>query len=306
MNETNKTNAADPPDFFLSKDQWLTIFGSTWSLDMFMSYPYIIASILGFIFNSYSLAVFQDAEFNIDLYKYMRVYCVNNMAVCLFGAGNCFFATKRLLPWSNSYYTSAYSSFFYIPMMNVHNLNGSLIDIYILLDRIANFNNRVKAWINWPVYKTCIITFIACFLFNIPSFVSFSPWPVTVMLNSTSPFTIWLTGTSDYFGSNLIGKIWLGFFLAVRDFGVMAAQISLNLYSIVLLKQHLGKKRALHNSRVSPGNESIQTRSVMTQMNAVSIKRTEVNGSSTTTNSRRKEKISAADQRATVRLYIYE
>jgi hypothetical protein len=93
--------------FYLTKDQWLTAFGSTWSLDIFMSYPYIIASILGFILNAYSLVVFQDAEFNTALYKYLRVYCINNMAVCLSGIGNMFFVTKRVFPWSNSFYTQA-------------------------------------------------------------------------------------------------------------------------------------------------------------------------------------------------------
>jgi hypothetical protein len=132
------------------------------------------------------------------------------------------------------------------------------------------------------------------------------------MLNATTPFSIWYTGTTGYFGGQLVGAIWLAFFLVVRDFGIMVAQLAFNLYSIVLLKRYLEKKRALHN-RVSPGTATVDaadgggismyTATAITRNNDAVTKRGEEEGTSRTVVGRRKEKISAADQKATVRIF---
>jgi hypothetical protein len=322
MNSSNNTNDnTTATGFYLSEDQWLTIFGSTWPLDIFMFYPYLVVGLLGIILNAYSMAVFLDSEFTIDLYKYMRVYCLNNMAFCIFGTCNCFINTKRLFPWTNSYFTNAYSAYFYIPTASVLSFFGSMLDIFVLLDRIGNFNNRVKARINWPVYKTCLATIIACFLFNVPFYLAYCPISLTVMLNQTTAFTIWYGGNSDYFGKQLIGTIWLAFFLVVRDFGVMVAQLALNIVSIVLLKRYLEKKKTrfetattqrpsiVNNNRVETAvsnhvreSHSNLTHSAVNQNNMSGVGTGVGNSlrSSVTLRQVKKEKISSADQKATV------
>jgi hypothetical protein len=330
MNNSNKSNSSDPGGFggfYLSEDQWLTMFGSVWSLDIFTFYPYIVAGILGLILNAYSLVIFQDTEFNIPLYKYLRVYCATNMAVCLIGTGNCFSGTKRLFPWSNSYYTGAYAAFFATPMVSVLSFFGSMIDIFILLDRIGNFNKRVQTWIKLPVYKTCVITFITCFLFNIPFFLNYCPASLTVMLNATTPFTIWYGAATPYFTQLLIGTVWMAFYLVVRDFGIMVAQLVLNLVSIVLLKRYLEKKKSqfqtastvqpsvLPNNRVSAAvshtaghslNESNSNKMASVVNNNNSVVATGDASVKSGVQKRRpkKEKISSADQKATVRGFL--
>jgi hypothetical protein len=209
-----------------------------------MSYPFIITGILGFILNTFSLAIFKNtAEFSIPLYKYLRIYCLNNIAVCLFGTCNCFFATKRVFPWSNSYYTNAYCTYFCIPVFSALNFFGSLIDIFILLDRIGNFNNRVKTWAKLPPVKTCTFSFIACIIFNLPFFIVYYPASKTVMLNATISFTIWYGGSRVSVDAQLEFVLFF-IYLVIRDFGHMIVQLAMNIASIVLLVQYLERKKS--------------------------------------------------------------
>jgi hypothetical protein len=130
------------------------------------------------------------------------------------------------------------------------------------------------------------------------------------MLNATTPYSIWFTAPSGYFGQQLVGAIWLGFSLVVREFGIMMTQLALNICSIVLLKRYLEKKRAFHN-RVSPGTgtvgtvnggvESLNTATLVTLNNDSVARRGDEGDKSRTAVGRKKEKISAADQKTTVR-----
>jgi hypothetical protein len=285
MNTSNLTTNTTtvPTGYYLSEDEWLTAFGSTWALDTFNFYPYIVAAWLGLALNSFSLAVFQDAEFNIALYKYLRVYCLNNMLICLIGTGNLFFSVRRMLPWTNSYYPNAYTNYFYIPMLSILNFFGSMIDIYILLDRIGNFNRRVKSWTSkWPVYRVCAITLIACSIFCIPFFLAYCSCSLTVKLNPSTQFTIWFGGVSEL-SQTLTMTVLLFFLLAVKEFAVLLVQIALNVVSIVLLKRFLMKKNRLLLSS--------------------SFALADVNANQAITASPPSFKISSTDQRATVSYY---
>jgi hypothetical protein len=302
MNSSNQKNttSGNTPGFYLTEDQWLTITGSTWSLDIFLSYRYMLTSIIGLVSNAYSLAVFQDADFNTDLYKYLRIYCVSNMAVALFATGNCFYNDKRVFPWSNSYSTQAYAAFFYFPMASVLNFYGCMIDIFILIDRIGRFNPRIKALVNWPVYKTCAVTFVAVFVFCLPLFAAYSSNKLTVMLNETTPFTIWYAGASPYFNVKLIGAIWLAVLLLVKDGLVMIVQLALNVASIILLKQFWRKKiRFITNNRVTAAARTVTMREV-NNTNAAGNRASFAGSNLSSTISSRRVNISVADQKATV------
>jgi hypothetical protein len=204
-----------------------------------------------------------------------------------------------------------------------------MIDIFVLLDRIGNFKNQIKSRTNWPVYKTCFATLIACFLFNVPFYLAYCPISLTVMLNQTTVFTIWYGGNSDYFGKQLVGTIWLAFFLLVRDFGVMLTQLALSIMSIVLLKRYLEKKKtrfeALNTNQLSiKANNRVETavsnheRASNLNLSHHAVNNNNVNsitvvgarfgnsvGISVSLRRATKEKISSADQKATVYYTIH-
>jgi hypothetical protein len=318
MNTSNQTTntTTDPTGYYLSEDQWLTAFGSTWILDTFNCYPYIVAAILGFVLNSFSLAVFQDAEFNIALYKYLSVYCLNNMLICLFGSGNVFFSIKRILPWTNSYYPNAFTNYFYLPVASILNFFGSMVDIFILLDRIGNFNKRVKELTTkWSVYRTCAITFVTCSIFCIPLFLAYCSCSITVKLSATTPFTIWFGGATEL-SKTLTMTILLFVILAVKELGVLLVQLGLNVVSIVLLKRYLMKKSRLIASPVVAADINTKrditaathndggNRDLISVMNNTNNNATNVGGAA----SRivlKKDPISSADQKATVSSFSF-
>jgi hypothetical protein len=158
--------------FFLPLDVWLVAFGSTWILDILNLYPYSILSILGIILSSFALAIFQDEEFNIPLYKYLRIYTTNSIVNCVLSLGNIFWSVRRIIPWSNSYFTQVYALYVFLPFATMCYFFSSVLDILILLDRIGHFNKKLKGFMTMPVYKMCAIEFVFCFVFNFPTFWS--------------------------------------------------------------------------------------------------------------------------------------
>jgi hypothetical protein len=219
--------------------------GSTWSLDNFSFYPFVILGLIGLVGNIYSFVVFQSNDFNTPLYKYLRVYVINNMAVCLLGTIHFVFSTFRILTWSNSHASLSYLAFFYVPIQTLCYVFGGLIDIFILLDRIATLSPRAKKLIEkLEPYKVCALLFLASVVIEIPDDLGNMPSSVSLALSATQYFTAWFLNNTP-FATSRLGVVIFYIMYIVRDLGGLLAQIALNLISLCLLKAHSGKKKKI-------------------------------------------------------------
>jgi hypothetical protein len=222
-------------------DNVLTAYGSTWALDYIHLYGYTFVSIAGFVLSFFSFKIFLDTEFNIPLYAYLRVYCINNAISSFVSIFSFTYTTYRIFDWSNSWTTQFYYNCIMVPIVNISYLYCSVLNIVITLDRISYFNARMRNFFKLSPYKISLISFVVSFLVDLPYCFIYVPTPAEVKLNQTFTFTIWYSYPSE-FASTLLGQILLYIIYALRDVGVTFIQIGLNIVSIYLLKKHFSKK----------------------------------------------------------------
>jgi hypothetical protein len=245
-------------DFFNKENDLLAAFGSTPALDVFNFLPFTITSTIGLIMNILAFLVFQDSEFNVRLYAYLRVYCLNNACLCFLNIFNFTFSSIRLFSFANSYWAQVYYNYIYTPVITLNYFFGSVVDIIILLDRIGHFDKRIKPCIKLSPYWICIIAFLGCFLINFPYNILYEPGSITVNLNATITFTLW-TSLPTSFASSRLATILVYVVAGLREILVFVIQISLNFVSVFLLKRYLNRKKriAVHTGLIAnPRNAS--------------------------------------------------
>jgi hypothetical protein len=177
-------------------DEVLTAYGSTWALDYINLYGYTFVSISGFILSIFSYVIFLDDEFNIPLYAYLRVYCINNILSAFITIFNFTYSSIRILEWSYSYGAQVYYNYILIPVANICYLYISVLNIVILLDRMSYFSVRMRNFFKLSPYKVSMIAFVVYFLVDLPYCFIYAPNSAEVKLNRAYIFTIWFCYTS--------------------------------------------------------------------------------------------------------------
>ena len=242
-NSTINDNQTD--GYYYMLDNLLTTYGSTWILDYLNLYVFTIISVLSLLTSLFSLIIFCNMKNSLPLYRYMQVNCISNAVMSLVSVFNFMATSYRLISWSNSRWTSVFFNQVYTPIANLSYFYSSVLDIVILLDRIAIFNRRVKAYLNkYSPTVICIVLFALCLIIDFPYFFVFAPDSFTAKLNANTSLTIWFSNTTPFARSPL-GQILSYIIYAIRDVLVMLAQIALGIHSSVLLKKHLNKKRTI-------------------------------------------------------------
>jgi hypothetical protein len=244
MNNSSTNSSVYP---YLTVDQIQEMLGSTWTLDYFNFYPFVIVGSLGFATNFFSFFVFLHKDLaTLALYQYMQVYAISNAVICLLGTFNFLSNSHRIFPWGNAEWAFTYYLHAFVNSANFLYFFNSTLNIFVMLDRIANIKRQLTKWIPLTPYKLSAIAAVCCFLLSLPFDFVFVPSSLTFKLNATVSFTEWFSGTSDFSRTSL-GKVLTFTEYAVRDLLVLIAELTLNVVSIVLLKAHFNKKRRLIN-----------------------------------------------------------
>ena len=175
----------------MSADEFLERFGSTLTLDILNSYVLTVNCILAFILNIFAFIIFLTKEFKIELYFYLRVYTFNNIILSLVNSFNFVAYGYHLFDWSNSYWTQFYYSYISIPVLNTLYFFGSLLSIFILLNRIGVFNKPVRDKIEKKVVKICIASFIFSSALDSVLFFCTEPAVATTHTGPGQNTTVW-------------------------------------------------------------------------------------------------------------------
>jgi hypothetical protein len=179
---------------YYSLDEILTSVGSNWFLDNLNLYPLTLISIVGLILKIISFVVFLDKEFTIPLYAYLKVFSINNTLLCLVCVINFTATTHRIFEWSNTWWAQVYYNYVFILFEALFYCYGGFIvhlNVVIMLDRISFFNRRVQALLKLLPYSISAISFVICFIVNVPSFFAFAPISRSVKLGQNTTFTVW-------------------------------------------------------------------------------------------------------------------
>ena len=175
----------------MSADEFLERFGSTLTLDILNSYVLTVNCILGFILNIFAFIIYLDKQFKTELYFYLRVYTFNNIVLSLVNSFNFVAYGNHLFDWSNSYWIQFYYSYISIPVLNTLYFFGSLLSIFILLNRIGVFNKPVRDKIEKKAVKICVASFIFSSALDSVLFFCTKPAVATTQTGPGQNITVW-------------------------------------------------------------------------------------------------------------------
>ncbi len=116
-----------------------------------------------------------------------------------------------MFEWSNSYWTHTtrtYYTYVYVPFVTFGYFYGTYLDIVITVDRIENFNKKLKDLMKLSAYKMCIVGFFLCFLVDLPYCFAFVPASITTDVffsdgRMLRGYQIWFAGVSDFASSQV-------------------------------------------------------------------------------------------------------
>jgi hypothetical protein len=236
MNSTsNYTDSSSYESLFLA-------LGVDRLLDSLYLYLNTIVSGIGFILNILSFAVFMDKEFDIPLYRYLRVYTINSAVGCLFFSSLFTALSASYFSWTYSYPAAFYCTYIFLPIANTGYFYGTILDLIITMDRISNFYKPVKKIFILGPYKMCTLILMFCFVTNIPDFLHYSASVFISTVNQTHVVAFWHISWSS-FTFTPVGGVLVIMNAVFRDLFLMLVEFAVNVVSIFCLKKYF-KNRA--------------------------------------------------------------
>jgi hypothetical protein len=306
MNSTqNKTS--DYLSFYTLEYILENFAGSTWITDTFNVWPFVVLGPVAITLNAFAFLVLRNTQFTIDMFKYMSVYMANNAILSLMLSFQWINSSYRVIPWTNSYMGQALAIYFMGTTANVLYFFGSLIDVFLLLDRIAIFKPHIKRFFILPPYKMCLLAFVLVIVIDSPYYFFQVVASETYKLNATTSYTVWFYENSNFANSQL-GKILIYTLIVIREVLVTLTQIILNLVSIFYFRQYAEKKRTIMNdlALALPTLDSKKMPSLITNHHSIpnirnySTKTAASNPRISFQPERHHDEVSSADTRATI------
>ena len=249
----NKTNSSE---FYLTKDEWFKIFGSSWIRDSLCLFAILPINLFGFLFNMLSLFIFTRKTFNKKpLYTYLRAYTINCMLlnfllIFLFTANSYRYIEFSYSNWIPAYYIS----YVYVPLLNIGLFYSSILDLCICIERNSQFITKFKRIFKFSSFKICLVLLLVTFLLNVHFFFANFPTYAQIKLDSTTNLTIYYSSNAN-FTTSLAGIVLTNTVLVLRDLICLLIQTILNIALIVSFKNQLNKKKKIVTS--NPTEQSI-------------------------------------------------
>jgi hypothetical protein len=237
--------------------EFLRAYGSNQTIELLNITLFLFTSCLGTILNAISISVFFKKEFSIPLYSYLRVYVVTGLLVSILQVTYPFFNCKTLFfETSNSYAGVYYVTFVYGFVQATLLCFVFMIDLVIVIDRIATFNVRFKLLFN-RLHSIQIIgvLFISSVIIMLPH--RFSTGIVEHRLHDTKldkTINIYFITVKTSFTEHFAGKLILNIIYIFRNGVTLVLDMSLNIISIYYFREFsLKRKNFVSVSRLSSG-----------------------------------------------------
>ena len=223
-------------------DDWYRYYGTTRLVDILYMYALTPLSALSFIFNSLTLVVLLKSPFNKSpIFSYLRIYIANSVILSALMITVFVSNTYRIFSFTNTYGAIAYGAYFHTPVTSIFYFYGTLVEIFISLERSLKFlpaRFRLNAVTK---FKTvCFSGFVFSLVLNLPVFFIYYPQWSDVELETNTTFRINYWALTD-FQVSLYGKV-LNFVVNfVRDVLFLVFKIGLNIVSVYIVRRYLGK-----------------------------------------------------------------
>jgi hypothetical protein len=235
---------------FASIHAFLRAFGSSQVIEMLNISLFLLTSCLGIITNSISLVIFFKKEFVIPLYDYLRVYVMTGFGMSIMQVTYPFFNCKTLFfETSNSNWGVYYVTFVYGVVQTILLCFIFMIDLVIVVDRIATFNLRFKSLYNrmHPNHIICILLVFSAIIM-LPH--RFSTDIIEHKLYETRTRKIvklYFITVNTSFTNRFAGKLILNSIYVFRNGVTLILDITLNLISVYYFRKFASKRKRLVN-----------------------------------------------------------
>lgn len=236
MNESNET-------FLALKDQ-LAQFGFYYLVDILVTAIYIPTCFVSSILSVVCVLVFLQREFKLPMYAYLRLYTIANTILALVSIYSALTTPIQLIGFANSYAANFYVAYVYQPVMSLSYFFTTIVDLAMLMDRIALFVTPLKAVFCKHPYKLSALILVYCVCVDFPFFFLYMPKSARFQLNRTEFFTLYYVDYND-FGHSSAGRVVQYCQWAVRDILPVVLIFVCGLVSIALLKSHMKKKKTI-------------------------------------------------------------
>ena len=235
---------------------WLPQFASTWALDSIYLFVITPIALIGVFLNIYTFIFLSKKEFKKNkIYSYFKCIALNSALMNLVESGLFSCSTYRYFNFSNSYESNFYGTHVYLPVSNTCYIFGSCLDILVSLERCSIFVNKLKRLFTYPVKYVCLISLALCILVTFPFFFVEEPAYFDAPIYPKTYYRIWYWGITS-FGYSLAGTILAAIGYFVRDVCFLAAEISINIYSIYLFKKFFKSKTSLLKLNLTEGTSA--------------------------------------------------
>ena len=237
MNTTNNQTKT-----YFSLDYWLGQFGSYLIFDYLYTYLITGLSIIAFGFNSISLLILQKSTFpSTGFYRFMRVYTLNGIILSLVLSTTFVTASSRLFKFFISYEATFYSVYFYTPLLSAFYLNSSLLEIYLVVERMLFFlPQRYKIFKIVRMKKLGLSLLIASVLIILPNYFIYFPGYFDVPLDENTVYRIHFIHLTP-FSATTVGKALAFIMYFIRDMLTLIAKLVLNTILVIHVRKYLLK-----------------------------------------------------------------
>ena len=221
-------------------ENMVRLYGTTWTVYAGSLYGLLPICLLGSIMNIATYFVLWRKPFQSStIFKYLRLNVLNSLILCLLLMTR-FIISVYKFDFTNSYIISIYGNFIFGPFLSILYLNGNLLDILIIIERIIKVHpiSSIKRMIKMKYFWVFLL--ILSLFINIPSFFLTKPAYVDIMLNNSTLVRNHFTRETE-FSVTTFGKILTYLMFFIRDFITLVVKIWLNVVSIVLIKKYLSK-----------------------------------------------------------------
>jgi hypothetical protein len=197
---------------------------------------------IAFGFNSISLVILQKSIFpSTGFYKFMRVYILNGMILSLVLSTTFVTTSSRLFKFVISYEATFYSVYFYTPILSAFYLNSSLLEIYLVVERMLFFlPQRYKIFKIIRMKKFCLSLFITSVLVILPNYFILHPGYFDVPLDENTVYRIYSIHLTQ-FSETTVGKALAFLMYFIRDMLTLVAKLVLNTILVIHVRRYLFK-----------------------------------------------------------------
>jgi hypothetical protein len=234
----------------LTLDKLYELLGSYYLMDFFHMFILGPITLIGFILNTISVSILLNRSFfRTRFYEYLCVVCLKSAIRNLFTVFLMFFLSRRYFAFASAYWASLVLGYLITPVLTTLFLFGSLVDIWITLEKLARFKRIYNKLLIFSPFKTSIILLASSMLINSPTYFRLTSANMIVLDTNKNMTTIVYYLQLTSFSKSHLGKNLIRMVVIFKSTVVLAILIVLNFIILKILRKYFKQKVTMTSKR---------------------------------------------------------